>query len=60
MEEKLGSQFLRVHRKAIVNIAMIREIQNNGVYQLILKDQTKVPVAKSKLKAVKDTLAVIS
>ncbi len=59
LEEKLGIEFLRVHRKAIVNVGMIRELQSNGSYHLVLKDDTKVPVAKSKLKVVRDSLAIM-
>lgn len=59
LEEKLDKDFLRVHRKAIVNIGMIRELQSNGSHQVILTDHTIVPVAKSKLKTVRDSLALI-
>jgi len=56
LEEKLGEGFLRVHRKAIVNIHMVNELQSNGTHQLILKDLTEIPVSKSKLRLVKNSL----
>lgn len=58
LEEILSSDFLRVHRKAIVNVTMIDTLESNGSHYLILKDLTEVPVAKSKLKMVKTSIAI--
>ena len=58
LEEVLSQDFLRVNRKAIVNITMIDTLQSNGTHHLILKDHTEVPVTKSQLKMVKTSIAI--
>ncbi|MEL6559899.1 MAG: LytTR family DNA-binding domain-containing protein [Bacteroidota bacterium] len=57
LEQRLGNNFLRIHRKAIINIEMISELHSKGPNRIILKDQTEVPVAKSKLKVVRQLIA---
>ncbi|MEM7548443.1 MAG: LytTR family DNA-binding domain-containing protein [Bacteroidota bacterium] len=57
LESKLGKSFIRVHRKAIVNLTMIEEIRNKGSFQITLKDSTQIPVASSKLKLVRSSLS---
>lgn len=54
LEEKLGDNFLRVHRKAIVNMKMVDEFNLSKNPELILKDHQKVSISKSKIKFVKD------
>ena len=58
LENILSGDFLRVHRKAIVNLTMVDTLASNGTHHLVLKDLTEVPVSKSKLKMLKTTLAV--
>ena len=45
-----GSAFLRVHRSAIVNVDRIAELKHGrgGRYGLVLKDGTKLAVARSR------------
>ena len=57
LEQRLDNSFLRIHRKAIVNTLVISELRSDGQHRIILKDRTEVPVAKSKLKLVKQFLA---
>ena len=54
LEEKLSNNFLRVHRKAIVNMNSVEEFKNNGSSLLVLKNKTEVLVSNSKRKFVKD------
>ncbi|HPF11351.1 MAG TPA: LytTR family DNA-binding domain-containing protein [Flavobacteriaceae bacterium] len=54
LQEKLQASFLRVHRKALVNMEEVKELENSESVSLILKNEVKIPVSKSKLKAVKD------
>jgi hypothetical protein len=56
LEEKLSTNFLRVHRKAIVNMSFARELHMSGSPNLILDNNTEIPVSKSHLKTVKDFL----
>ncbi|MEM6646029.1 MAG: response regulator [Bacteroidota bacterium] len=53
-----GQQFLRVHRAYLVNVAAIRELIPwfSGTYQIRLDDDTKVPVARRRVRAIKDVL----
>lgn len=57
LEQKLDHNFIRVHRNAIVNMKMVKELQNGETQKLILKDQTEVAISKSKLKSVKEFLS---
>ncbi|WP_435413284.1 LytR/AlgR family response regulator transcription factor [Psychroserpens mesophilus] len=56
LEEKLNTNFLRVHRKAIVNMDLARELHLANTPNLILKNKTEIPVSKSNLRSVKDFL----
>jgi len=53
LEEKLQDPFLRVHRKAIVNMKMAKELNTSEAPFLMLTNNTEVPVSKSKLKMVR-------
>ena len=57
LENTLDDKFIRVHRKAIVNMSMIKEYNLSQKPSLILKDNTAIPVSKSKIKKVKVFLA---
>ncbi|WP_299339415.1 LytTR family DNA-binding domain-containing protein [uncultured Psychroserpens sp.] len=54
LEEKLNANFLRVHRKAIVNMSLAKELNLANTPNVILQNDTKVPVSKSNLRTVKD------
>lgn len=56
LENKLDANFLRVHRKAIVNMRMAKELRLNNSPRLILENNSEIPVSKSNLKLVKDFL----
>lgn len=56
LEEKLNTNFLRVHRKAIVNMNLATELHLANSPNLILENKTRVPVSKSNLRIVKDFL----
>ena len=56
LEEKLSANFLRVHRKAIVNMSFAKELHISGSPNLILENDLQIPVSKSNLKTVKDFL----
>ncbi|WP_298897532.1 LytTR family DNA-binding domain-containing protein [uncultured Psychroserpens sp.] len=56
LEEKLSTNFLRVHRKAIVNMSFAKELHISGSPNLILENDMQIPVSKSNLKTVKDFL----
>jgi two-component system LytT family response regulator len=47
-------EFVRVHRSAIVRLAMIRSLERpaNGRYRVLLRDGTRVPVSRSRYAAV--------
>jgi len=53
LEEKLQDPFLRVHRKAIVNMKMAKELNTVPSPFLTLSNNTEVPVSKSNLKMVR-------
>lgn len=57
LAQKLDVNFLRVHRKAIANMTMIKEVSMSGVPNLILNDDTQIPISKSHLKTVKDFIS---
>jgi DNA-binding LytR/AlgR family response regulator len=57
MVQQLPSYFLRVHRKSIVNMKMVTEVVKNGNHLLILKDLSRIPVSKSRMKLVNDYFA---
>lgn len=54
LEQKLGDNFLRVHRKAIVNMVFAKEINLSQSPVLILDNNVEVAISKSKLKLVRD------
>ena len=51
-------EFMRVHRSAIVRLAMVRSLEHpaNGRHRLVLRDGTRVPVSRSRHAAVARTL----
>ena len=53
LEKKLQDPFLRVHRKAIVNMKMAKELKTTPSPFLTLSNNTEVPVSKSNLKTVR-------
>ena len=57
LEEKLEHHFLRVHRKSIVNMKKVKELNLNRNPNLILENNKQVLVSKSNLKKVKDYLS---
>jgi len=50
LEKKLPAHFFRIHRRHIVNLNFVHSFNSNGVSEVILKNQTKVQVAKSRVK----------
>lgn len=56
LDQKLNTNFLRVHRKAIVNMKLAKELHLANTPNIILQNGTEVPVSKSNLKTVKDFL----
>jgi len=57
LEKKLNGNFLRVHRKAIVNMDMTRELNLSNTPCLILRNNIEILISKSNLKMVKDFLS---
>lgn len=57
LEEKLNGNFIRVHRKAIVNMGFARELKLSQSPCLILQNSEEIPVSKSNLKTVKDFIS---
>lgn len=56
LQEKLNSNFLRVHRKSIVNMKKVKEIKYTPKPVLLLETNQKVFISKSNLKQVKEYL----
>ena len=56
LEDTLKGNFLRVHRKAIVNMNMTKEINLSNSPRLVLKNDAEIPISKSNIKLVKDFL----
>ena len=56
LEDKLNTNFLRVHRKAIVNMNLAKELHLTNSPSLILKNEIEIPISKSNLRTVKDYL----
>lgn len=56
LEEKLNGQFLRIHRKAIVNMEKVKSLNNSNQPNLIIQDDTSISISKSNLKKVKEYL----
>ncbi len=57
LEEKLTTNFLRVHRKAIVNMKMAKELNLSNSPNLVLNNNAEIPVSKSNLKTVRNFLS---
>ena len=57
LEQKLDSNFLRVHRKSIVNMNRVKEFNLSNVPLLILEDNTTIQISKSNLKLVRDFIS---
>ncbi|MEL6810688.1 MAG: LytTR family DNA-binding domain-containing protein [Bacteroidota bacterium] len=57
LEQKLTAPFIRVHRKAIVNMSMAEELTTSHTPRLILKDKIEIPVSKSHLKVVRSFIS---
>ena len=56
LEQKLNGKFLRIHRKAIVNMSKAKSLNNSNQPAIILQDDSIVHISKSNLKKVKDFL----
>ncbi len=56
LQDKLGDNFLRVHRNAIVNMNMVKELNTIGSPKLTLKNDTEIKVSKSNIRLVSDFL----
>ena len=54
LEDKLSSNFLRIHRKSIANMDMAKELNLNSTPKLVLHNNTEIPISKSNLRLVKD------
>lgn len=59
LEEKLDMNFLRVHRKAIVNMDFVKELKLTNQPTLQLFNQDEIQVSKSQLKHVRDFLGTL-
>ncbi len=58
LEASLPESFLRVHRSAIANLALARSLSRDGSgWRLELTEGPSLPVARSRLKAVRERLA---
>ncbi len=56
LQEKLGAQFLRVHRNAIVNMDFVKELKITNPPSLLLLNDDQIAISKSQLKGVRDFL----
>ncbi len=60
LSEKLDHYgFLRVHRKAIVNMSFVSEFVQNGRIEIVLRNGQTIPVAQSRLSELKSALQTI-
>ena len=60
LDEKLEYYgFIRVHRKAIVNMSFVSEFIQNGKTEIVLKNNQTIAVAQSRLIALKSALHTI-
>jgi len=57
MDEKLDDHFLRIHRKAIVNMTMAKELNISQTPNLTLTNDLKIPISKTNLKLVREYLS---
>ncbi|MEQ8476010.1 LytTR family DNA-binding domain-containing protein [Fulvivirga sp.] len=58
LEKKLPAYFFRIHRRHIVNLNYVQAFNNNGISEVILKNQEKVQVAKSRIKEFNTALSI--
>ncbi len=60
MKEKLGNNFIQVHRGYIVNIKQIAVLEPwfNRTYLIVLKNGSKISVSRSYVKAIKKALGL--
>jgi hypothetical protein len=56
LQEILNDDFLRVHRKGIVNMKKVKELSLSSIPSVLLINNEKVIISKSNLKKVKDYL----
>ncbi len=57
LEQRLpASQFMRVHRKALVNLSAVKEYVFGAKPMIILNQGTEIPLAQSRIKDVRSTL----
>lgn len=56
LQEILNNDFLRVHRKGIVNMKKVKELSLSSIPSVLLITNEKVIISKSNLKKVKDYL----
>ncbi len=54
LDSKLSNNFLRIHRKAIANMDMVKELNLSNTPKLVLNNNTEIPISKSNLKMVKN------
>lgn len=57
LNEKLDTNFMRVHRKAIVNMQLVKEVNLSNRPELIIEKGLKIPISKSYIKLVRDFLS---
>ncbi|MDT0559649.1 LytTR family DNA-binding domain-containing protein [Ichthyenterobacterium sp. W332] len=57
LNEKLDSTFMRVHRKAIVNMPLVKELNLSNPPSLILKNSVEIPISKNHIKLVRRFLS---
>lgn len=57
INEMLGMHFMRVHRKAIVNMREVISLKLSNPPAIVLSNQLEIPVSKGQLKAVKSFLS---
>lgn len=57
LEQRLpASQFMRVHRKALVNLSAVKEYAFGSKPMIILNQGTEIPLAQSRVKELRNTL----
>lgn len=57
LEQRLpASQFMRVHRKALVNLNAVKEYAFGAKPMVVLNQGTEIPLAQSRIKEVRSTL----
>ena len=60
LESNLGGNFLRVHRKAIVNLDYVKELTTSKNPSVLLSNDQKIPISQNKLKTVKEIISSFS